>query len=544
MNSARLFFNIFGSILIKLRYLKKADPFKIFHNMILKEKPLNSSIKTKGTYIIAPVRVSPGSNLFEGLIGYFLKLRGYNVKAIMCDQAVTFCDNISKNTKNKNVACALCKKEQERFCNIFDFEKLSIKESLSDSEINKIKKEVENRDFQKKSDFIWDSVNLYDDIFSGTLRYTLKSEIKTKDDLEVLKKSAYTSFIFSTATRKIITNTIPIGVIMSHGFYSTWGAILTVCKQLKTEIVIWGRGYVGQGNILFSRNCSYPDEAIIEDVKIWKNRELSSDEKEITQNYFDQKINRSGKVEHVDYYENLSSSDFNKLTFYDTIKKYKNVYGMFTNITWDGQVFNKTEGFPNTNSYINNTVEWFIKNPDCLLVIRAHPAEKSRETAEGTETFEELLIALYPTLPENVIFLEPENPISSYELARAIDVAILFGSSLSLEFAVANIPVIQTGLYNVNGKGLVFECQTKEEYWKLLETVKYEGLQYTKQMRIDILKYAHYWIFRKHIEDTTVELKSLEFQHYKFKNMSEFRNNKFLNFISDTLINDEKIVNK
>ena len=49
---------------------------------------------------------------------------------------------------------------------------------------------------------------------------------------------------------------------------------------------------------------------------------------------------------------------------------------MFTNIPWDGQVFNKTEVFPTTRFYLKNTINWFLFNPDALLIIRAHPAEK------------------------------------------------------------------------------------------------------------------------------------------------------------------------
>ena len=70
---------------------------------MVKEKiPLDN----KGTILLAPVRVSPVSNLFEGLIGYYFKLKGYKVKALLCDQCVSFCDNISKNNKRKKISCS------------------------------------------------------------------------------------------------------------------------------------------------------------------------------------------------------------------------------------------------------------------------------------------------------------------------------------------------------------------------------------------------------------------------------------------------------
>lgn len=545
MNSIRFFLNIFGSIFIKVRYRKRIDPFAIFSKMIGEGKvTINNNKKFKGTYIIAPVRVSPTSNLFEGLLGYFLKLRGYQVKAIMCDQAVSFCDNLSKNGNYKNVKCALCKKEQDRFCSIFGFEQISIRKSIDDSALSKIEKDIKGRDFTNDSDFIYEGVNLQNDIYSGTLRYTLKSEIKTKEDQEILKKAALTSFLFTKATIKILNEVKPVGVIMSHGIYSTWGAILSTCKHLKMKTIVWGRGYVGQGNIIFAHNKSSHDESIYESNEFWKDHELTDEQKKLTYSYFDKKINRTDKVDYVNYYDNIKSSDFDVPGFYNSLKKYEKIYGMFTNIPWDGQVFNKSEGFPNTNLYITNTIEWFIKNPSCVLVIRAHPAEKSRTNAKGTETFEELLMDQYKILPQNVIFLKPECPISSYELSKHIHVAILFGSTLALEFAVMEIPVLQTGMFNVSGKNIVFECKNKVEFWDYLDKVKEGKLMVTEQMKNNALKYAYYWLYKRHIEDTTVDLKKMEFQNFRFKNMAEFEQNEFLKFVTESIENNTKIITK
>ena len=434
----------------------------------------------------------------------------------------------------------MCLKEQKRFCKIFGFEPISLKQNI----LKEQRVQIDNRTktIMPDSNLEFEGVDLSNDILSGALRYTLKSEVKSSNDLMIFRKSANTSFIFAKAFKNIIEKESFSKVLMSHGIYCTWGTLLSVCKQNKIETIVWGRGYIGQGNIMFGHNHSTHDESINEDSSIWKNIELDESKRSLVYRYYNEKVSGKSSVDHVNYYEHLDYTKFETEKFFNSLKNYKRSYGMFTNIPWDGQVFNKTEGFPSTRMYLENTINWFVNNPDCLLVIRSHPAEKARTTAKGTETFEELLREMYPVLPGNVIFLEPENPITSYRLAREIDVAILYGSTLSLEFAVVNIPVIQTGKFNVNGKNIVFEVSTKEEFWTLLDRVKNTGIEYTEEMRDNIVKYAYYWIYRRHIEDTSVRLNSFIFENFTFDSIAEFKKDTSLSFITDCIIKNKKII--
>lgn len=539
MKTIQSIFNSFGRLFVKLRYYKKADPFKLFYSLS-KDKTID--YKSKGSLLIAPIRVTPTSNLFEGLIGYFFKIRGYEVKALVCDQSISFCENKSKNNRTKKITCSLCLAEQKRFCKYFGFEKISIKDYISAKEVNGIKKVISKLNFDTDEDFIHNSIDYKDDIYSGTLRYTLKSEVKTDSDFAILKKAAFTSFTLSTAFKNITNQNSFDHLIISHGIYSTWGSILSSAKKYKLNTIVWGRGYIGQGDLMFGHNCSTHDESIIEDKQAWCNLELSKNEKENVMKFFETKFSGVSKLEHVNYYDKININSSNNRLFFNKLESYNRVFGMFTNIPWDGQVFNKTEGFPTTQFYITNTIDWFLKNKDCALVIRSHPAEKTRKAAKGTETFQMLLKELYPVLPENVYFIEPENSITSYDLAKNIDAAIMYGSTLSLEFSVMGIPVIQTGKYNVNGKKIVYEVTNKNDFWKLLDKIKNEKIEYTSEMKRNAINYAHYWISKRHIKDTSVNLENLRFKSFNFNSINEFEKNETMNFIYGKIVNNQKII--
>mgnify|MGYP004029981833 CR=1 FL=1 len=527
-----------GSALIFIRYRNKKDPFSLFRKMM--GKTLLPKIDGSKTVLVAPVRVSPMSNLFEGLMAFFYRMRGYNVSAIMCDQAVTYCENISKEDKNKHLICALCVKEQDRFCKSFKVEKISVKEELGPTKAKEINELVNKRDFTEDKDFIFDGINLKEDILAGTMRYTLKSSVE--DDLNLVKEFAKTAFVFSSALKLIQLRKKSGLLFLSHGIYSTWGALTSTSKAIGLSSIVWGRGYVGQGNILFGHNRNYHEDFIHESNSIWEAENLTEEQKEETLSYFTQKTKKTSKRDYVNYYKNINPGTFHIDEFRKGLKNYDRRYGMYSNIPWDGQVFNKTKEFPTTAAFVTLTIEWFKKNCNCCLIIRAHPAELTGHGNKYTETFEQVLYRLYPVLPDNVFFLGADNPITSYDLVKDVDISILYGSTLSLEFAVLGFPVIQTGKFNVSNKGFVFEAETKNLFYQYLKEAKEGTLVMTDNMKKRALLYGYYWVFRRHIFDTTQVLDRLNFKAYKFQDEEEFLGNETLNFVFDRIKNGERIV--
>ena len=105
-------FNLISFIFLFVRYRNRKDPFRIF------KKISNANIqidKINKTLILVPFRVSPLSNLFEGLIGYYFKLKGYNVKAILCNQSVHYCENITYRDEKKKIGnlCIMFKRAKK-----------------------------------------------------------------------------------------------------------------------------------------------------------------------------------------------------------------------------------------------------------------------------------------------------------------------------------------------------------------------------------------------------------------------------------------------
>lgn len=532
--------NCFSKLFIRIRYKKRNDPFKEFNRLISfgnskKEKGVDS-----GIILITPVRVSPISNLFEGLIGKFYQMKGYKVKVLLCNQSVSFCDNFTKY-RNKHIACSLCKGEQKRFSNLFHLDSINADDCVPNKDIQIIRSEIKERCFKSREDYIFNGVDLYNSITSAVMRFTLRSEISGHENL--IKKYAYTAFLYSTVIANLHKQYNIKTLITSHGIYSTWGSILATSMSLGIYSVVWGRGYIGQGRLLFGINQSYHEEFTNEDSKYFQNVSLNEQEINEVNKYFKKKMDPNSKVDYINYYQQLENMDDDELPrLKNRISSYKKSFGMFTNIPWDGEMLKTTKDFPTTRSYVRCVIDWFSNNRDCLLIIRAHPAEITRVSSEGTETFEELLFNVFPILPDNVLFLPPDSSVTSYTVAELVDAIVLFGSTMSLELAIQKKLIIQSGKNNVSYKNIVYDALDRKTLYSYLDKIKNNELQTTEEMYNNALKYGYYWIRKRHIEDTSVNLNKLKFESYNFKNEQEFLNDVTLNFVYNKINNRERIV--
>lgn len=536
----KMFTTLMSPLFYLYKYWGKPNPYNDFLHMGI--NGVEESCNSSKTILITPIRVSSHSNLFEGLIGKFFELRGYNVVYFLCQGELDYCENIV-DLKRKCLKCSLCKSEQSKFKKTFASNVVKISDFITREQIESIIKIVKQRTFEDSSDYIYDGINLKDAIEGGVLLYTKKSEINIYDDIDIVKKCALSSFVISQFLKKFVERNDVFRIISSHGIYSSWGAIVETANSLNIPTYIWGRGYIGKGNMLFGYNKAIQKDLRDEDKSVFKDIKLTEESKQVVKDYFLSKGNADSNVDYVNYYSDINKDEYDVKQFYDKICSYDKVYGMFTNIPWDGQIFNRTKEFPTTRVYLKSVVDWFKENPECLLVIRAHPAEAIREESRS-EKFEELLKSEYPTLPPNVIFLKPTNPITSYEVAKKICCAIMYGSSMDLEFAIRNIPVVLVGQRDLKDKNIAFDVHTVSDLYNYLDSAKAGSLSMTKEMLDNAWKYGYYWVKIRNVYDSSVELSKLSFERYNFEDKKQFLEDPFLSLVFEKIVNNLKVENR
>lgn len=531
-------YEFIGRFLSHIRYRNKKDPFADFIKLRNQE---NFPEVQNGTILLLPFRVAPVSNLFEGILGYAFRLKGYKVVSLMCGKLLSYCDNIACFQK-KFLSCPLCLYEQNRFCSTFALEEAWFNDLLSEEKQNKLKYLASSVALSDIPEYIYEGVQIGIHVNSAVQRYTLSSEPSIKQNEKLFRGFFLTALITVNAVRDAIRKYQPVTVISSHGVYSTWGTAIETAVTDDQRCVTWGRGYIG-GQILATHNASYCQMTTNEQNNLWEDRELTLNQRKKTVDYFHSKRSPKSSMDYITYYKTESEYEEDRLIKKLKLKRSRKRIGLYPNIPWDGQTYKSSDAFPKIESWIQYTIEWFKQNPNVDLIIRAHPAESRRYRGTSKlETFESILRNLYPQLPLNVLFISPEtHDISSYAVSRICEAALMYGSTLGLEFAAAGHPVISAGTVWWSNKGILFDAKSAEDYRDLLVKASSGNLKMSDEMKERAIKYAHYWLFNKHMPETIINHKALTYTGYKIKSADELKpgGNETIDWFIDCCLNDK-----
>ena len=110
--------------------------------------------------------------------------------------------------------------------------------------------------------------------------------------------------------------------------------------------------------------------------------------------------------------------------------------------------FEDVFSFENFANHQNNFLEYILREarkfPEIGIVIRSHPRQGiSKKSLVVSEEFKKIkLLMMLNQLPENIIFIEPSDLISSYKVAALSDVVNIFWSTIGLESILLGIPTI------------------------------------------------------------------------------------------------------
>lgn len=510
----RKLLNIFSFLLVTIRYRNKQDPFKAFARLKGNKKLPNAS---KGNVLVLPIRVSAVSNLFEGIYSYALALRGYQVHGLFCDQFLRKCDNVTIG-RNFPVHCALCKKESDRFGEVFAIKKHNYGDLIDKTLELKISNLVMTYEKEDLLHLNYNGVDLGKHIKSALMRHLLSSDVDLNTHENLAREYAKSTIFSYEATKALLRKIRPKFVLTSHGVYSTWGGALEACIEQNIEVVVWARGYIG-GNIIASRNMSYLHERAIEPVENWNKLILTEEQKERVRKYFLEKRNPKSSVDHVNYYRAINSTPTSSINEKIGARKDSLKFGLFPNIPWDGTTFSYSKAFPTIHEFLHETLIWFKENSQFDLIIRAHPAELNSKQ----ERIEDVIKAVMPSLPPNIILLAPDHPVNSYQIAEISEVTLLYASTMALELAYAGVPVIQAGRSNASNKGIVFEPSSRDEYLDMLRQAAARKLIMTRKMKDDAELYAFHWLYRRHFPESTYSHSALTFTHFNISSVDDLK---------------------
>ena len=175
---------------------------------------------------------------------------------------------------------------------------------------------------------------------------------------------------------------------------------------------------------------------------------------------------------------------------------FKQIVPVFTNVIFDTSQPHANTIFEDMFDWLDLVLEEIRSHPETLFVIRAHPDElrvrkASRETVGGW------VEARRVTDLPNVIFVSPQETLSSYELILKSKFVMVYNSTIGLEASIMGAAVLCAGKARFTQYPTVFFPQTIEDVRnKMKEILAADTIDIPLEFKRNARRFLYYQLFR------------------------------------------------
>ncbi len=158
--------------------------------------------------------------------------------------------------------------------------------------------------------------------------------------------------------------------------------------------------------------------------------------------------------------------------------QFKQIVPVFTNVVYDTSQIHANVVFPHMFAWLDCVLEIIRQHPETLFVIRAHPDEMRPNSKKlSRESVRDWVKRNQVDRLPNVVFIDSQEYLSSYELIQRSKFVIVYNSSIGLEATLLGISVICGGQARYTQYPIVFFPDTPETFQSQAEIFLNEGIQ-------------------------------------------------------------------
>ncbi len=228
--------------------------------------------------------------------------------------------------------------------------------------------------------------------------------------------------------------------------------------------------------------------------------------------------------------------------FLQRAMKFKQIVPIFTNVIFDTSQPHANTVFDDMFDWLDMALDVIRAHPETLFVIRAHPDEL-RVRKSSRETVAAWVEASGADQEPNVVFIAPNETLSSYELIQRSKFVMVYNSTIGLEASIMGAAVLCAGRARFTQYPTVFFPQTVDEVKrKMKEFLEAEKIDIPPEFKRNARKFLYYQLFKTSlpfgdflepsVRTTQTRLKSFDLE----KLLPE--NSKAIEAIFDGLLND------
>ncbi|MBN2116887.1 MAG: hypothetical protein JW730_09960 [Anaerolineales bacterium] len=175
---------------------------------------------------------------------------------------------------------------------------------------------------------------------------------------------------------------------------------------------------------------------------------------------------------------------------------FRQIVPVFTNVIFDTSQPHANTVFEDMFDWLDLTLEVIRLHPETLFVIRAHPDEL-RVRKVSRETVAAWVEATGADKEPNVIFVAPNETLSSYELIQRSKFVMVYNSTIGLEASIMGAAVLCAGKARFTQYPTVFFPQRVDEVRrKMEEFLEAEKIEVPPEFKRNARRFLYYQLFR------------------------------------------------
>jgi hypothetical protein len=135
-------------------------------------------------------------------------------------------------------------------------------------------------------------------------------------------------------------------------------------------------------------------------------------------------------------------------------------------------------------------------HPNTLFVLRAHPDE-TRPGKTSLESVSQWVTQTQADLLPNLVFVDSDQYLSSYELIQRSKFVMVYNSTIGLEASIMGIPVLCAGRARYTQLPMVFFPSTPQQFRQQLEHLLVtENILVPPEFKRNARRFLYYQLFR------------------------------------------------
>jgi hypothetical protein len=206
-------------------------------------------------------------------------------------------------------------------------------------------------------------------------------------------------------------------------------------------------------------------EATAYPLHIPEDFKLSPAQDERLDGYLSQRFHGQFSMAGVRFWPEIKGLDAG---FLDKAASFEQIVPVFTNVIFDTSQPHSNTVFPHMFAWLDQVLEIARDHPTTLFVIRAHPDE-SRPGKSSQESVGQWVAQNHADTLPNLVFVDPDQPLSSYELIQRSKFVMVYNSTIGLEASIMGMPVLCAGRARFTQLPTVFFPTSPDAYRQLAQ---------------------------------------------------------------------------